>query len=524
MADAVSSAVVQHTVSQILSGLVQKYEEKYESDVNRNLERLEMAHIRLEAALETSCKWHITDRSLLRWRKKLKCAAQECDDTLHKWKQRILEDEQIEQEVSNSSLPNRIVHATKSFVISVLTGKNELSSSVVERFEWFAAGASEFLRFVELGGTPRRHIAFRSLVKNLFAGKELHYKNVQGDGHLLFRLWMLPFSTTEHGIEATLILIQNDSNEPGVTIYFSIVLQLSESTDIVGIAIKCLHLFAPPFNYAIKYMSKELIQLHTSDISSWVSPVYSCQKEYYDLHMLGSQWFRPNPLCCKQQNRSEFQCISNSGIVGLSDISLEPVNEVTFETFLSGDIISLQDAPSLKAGILFAPHRSLKSILPAHKGSAVLAVVGKEKCCLHKDITMEELKEIILPKAMEYFHQNVDATVYQMIWRSKHGYALIYFEKANMNTTRISMGTRGSFGESRKRNLLQLQGKDQELKGRTRMAPNFFDLWGSSTPIKLQSFFMDWTQKEKESQFAAQQLRAPEIPSIVWMIRETQEE
>ncbi|GJN10426.1 hypothetical protein PR202_ga28519 [Eleusine coracana subsp. coracana] len=399
MADAVSSAVVQHTVSQILSGLVQKYEEKYESDVNRNLERLEMAHIRLEAALETSCKWHITDRSLLRWRKKLKCAAQECDDTLHKWKQRILEDEQIEQEVSNSSLPNRIVHATKSFVISVLTGKNELSSSVVERFEWFAAGASEFLRFVELGGTPRRHIAFRSLVKNLFAGKELHYKNVQGDGHLLFRLWLLPFSTTEHGIDASLILIQNDSNEPGVTIYFSIVLQLSESTDIVGVAIKCLHLFAPPFNYAIKYMSKELTQLHTSDIS-WVSPVYSCQKEHYDLHMLGSQWFRPNPLCCKQHNRSEFQCISNSGIVGLPDVSLEPVNEVTFETFLSvnevtfetimsGDIISLQGAPSLKAGILFVPHRSLESILPAHKSSAVLAVVGEEQSYLHKEIALK---------------------------------------------------------------------------------------------------------------------------------------
>jgi hypothetical protein len=42
--------------SQVLSGLVQKYEEKEESNVIRNLERLEMAHIRLEAALETSRK------------------------------------------------------------------------------------------------------------------------------------------------------------------------------------------------------------------------------------------------------------------------------------------------------------------------------------------------------------------------------------------------------------------------------------------------------------------------------------
>jgi len=53
MAEIVSSAVVQETVSQVPSGLVQKYEEIEESNVNRNLERLEMAHIRLEAALET---------------------------------------------------------------------------------------------------------------------------------------------------------------------------------------------------------------------------------------------------------------------------------------------------------------------------------------------------------------------------------------------------------------------------------------------------------------------------------------
>ena len=78
MSEIVTSAVVQETVSQVVSGLVQKYEEKEESNVIRNLERLEMAHIRLEAALETSEKWQITDASLLRWRRKLKRATQEC--------------------------------------------------------------------------------------------------------------------------------------------------------------------------------------------------------------------------------------------------------------------------------------------------------------------------------------------------------------------------------------------------------------------------------------------------------------
>jgi hypothetical protein len=77
MAELVSNAIVQATVSHILSGLVQMYEEKKESNGKRNLERLEMAHIRLEAALETSNKWQITNPSLFRWRRKLKRAIEE---------------------------------------------------------------------------------------------------------------------------------------------------------------------------------------------------------------------------------------------------------------------------------------------------------------------------------------------------------------------------------------------------------------------------------------------------------------
>ena len=121
MARVVSSAVVQESVSQILSGLFQKYEVKHDSTLSRNLEKLEMAYIRLEAALEISEKWQITDASLLRWRRKLKRAAQECGETLHKCKHRILEKERMEQEVRNSSLPNRIVHATKSLLAPYLT-------------------------------------------------------------------------------------------------------------------------------------------------------------------------------------------------------------------------------------------------------------------------------------------------------------------------------------------------------------------------------------------------------------------
>jgi hypothetical protein len=136
MAEMVSSVVIQESFSQILSGLVEKYEDKEKINGIRNIESLEMAHIRLEAALETSNKWQITDTSMLRWQKKLKRAAQECDEKLHKCKQRILEEERMEQEVRNSSIPKRIGHATKSFVFAIVNRNNdELNPSVVKRFE-----------------------------------------------------------------------------------------------------------------------------------------------------------------------------------------------------------------------------------------------------------------------------------------------------------------------------------------------------------------------------------------------------
>ena len=74
MADMLSSAIVHEAVSQILCDLISRREGKEKVKVNENLERLEMAHIKLEAALETSEKLQITDASLLRWRKKLKRA------------------------------------------------------------------------------------------------------------------------------------------------------------------------------------------------------------------------------------------------------------------------------------------------------------------------------------------------------------------------------------------------------------------------------------------------------------------
>ena len=54
----VSCAVAQEAVNEVLSRIKEGYAEK--SDAKGHRERMEMAHIKLEATLETSNKWNIT--------------------------------------------------------------------------------------------------------------------------------------------------------------------------------------------------------------------------------------------------------------------------------------------------------------------------------------------------------------------------------------------------------------------------------------------------------------------------------
>ncbi|KAF8772288.1 hypothetical protein HU200_005924 [Digitaria exilis] len=131
---------------------------------------MEMAHIRMEAALEASQRWSITSVPLLRWRSKLKRAAQECDQPCAGASGRLQEEEE-----ERSSLPSRVACAAMSLVSSIIGGgsDDEVGGSTVRRFERFADGTSEFLRYVELGGgMPRRSVFFNgALLRHLLEGK-----------------------------------------------------------------------------------------------------------------------------------------------------------------------------------------------------------------------------------------------------------------------------------------------------------------------------------------------------------------
>ena len=102
-----------------------------------------------------------------------------------------------------------------SFVSSIFsTGNNDklTGSTAVGRFERFADGATEFLRYVELGGTPCRYMFSVPLIRHLLAGKRTKYCFVCGGQHL--SLILQPFSPPNRGMEGTLIFLLEDSNVP----------------------------------------------------------------------------------------------------------------------------------------------------------------------------------------------------------------------------------------------------------------------------------------------------------------------
>ncbi|TVU40683.1 hypothetical protein EJB05_14153, partial [Eragrostis curvula] len=118
----------------------------------------------------------------------------------------------------------------------------------------------------------------------------------------------------------------------------------------------------------------------------------------------------------------------------------------------------------------------------------------EQQHCLHTDIGLEQLGETMLSKAIDYFHQNTKAIVYQMLWKSKHGSAYIQVEKVPMFTQRI-------FAGPRKRKLFLQQ--DKENDGWTHVICHFLNLWAAHVPVRLRGSVSDWLRDEKESQLAA---------------------
>ncbi|RLN34109.1 uncharacterized protein C2845_PM03G18620 [Panicum miliaceum] len=281
MADMVGSAVVQETVSRITSYLLRKRDDdKKMASTGHNLERLEMAHTELELALERSARMPITDVSLLRRRKLLERAFKDCRDLLHRSriKQQTKFVMESEQPVTHSSFPKRIAQSSMSSYFAVFRKNSVGCSDDVRRYEWLAERADRFLRDVESGCSLRRYMFSNPLVRQLLEGKTLEYKMVQGS--ILRRLHIRPMCVEGRGVEATLEFRYEDRKTPRKSFAFGLVLRLSESTDSVGTATRCLQSLTSSFKHVAEAVLGELARLPSQDISHShaAAPCFSVQE------------------------------------------------------------------------------------------------------------------------------------------------------------------------------------------------------------------------------------------------------
>ena len=296
-----------------------------------------MACIKMEVALKMSDNWQITDALLLRWRKKLKRAAQDFDHTARRCSKKILEHEEAKQVIRQSSFSGRVVHATKAFISSFVGHDNDPyyadAAWAVQRFERLANSVAEFMRFVQLGGTRRHNLFFDPLIRHIFAGQTLMYEVFSLRGQYR-HFTTQPMGFEEHGLEALLSFIYEDYKQPKNSFWLGVMLHLSESTNKIGTTVNCLRLVTPHFKSTADVVIKEITQLPTQDFSC-----VAHMEHWNNVHTTLTRWFRPDPLCCQGydscHDNSESSSRNGGQKLRLSSIFPELVCQVFLQHHIS---------------------------------------------------------------------------------------------------------------------------------------------------------------------------------------------
>ncbi|CAM0145198.1 unnamed protein product [Urochloa decumbens] len=389
MAEMVGSAVVQEAVSRVSSFVLGKRKDK--ASEGHNIERLEMALSELEFALERSVKLPITDVSLICRRKVLKHAYAEGRNLLNKHKRPL---QQEGQEI-----------------------------------RWVNC-ASKFVRDMESGCSLRHYTFCNPLVRHLLEGKMLEYEVVQRNLLCRFHIW--PISLEERGVEAELTYCNDNRKMPHKSFQLRLMLRLSESTDVIGIAIECLQSLAS--QHVTRSAVGELTLLHDlKDISHKHDlPCVGIQ----DSHTQDTWIFRPDPTCCKSNGHES--CTNNF----ISSTFPDQVIFIAFQGFVSAQEYSpchnssaeatrhaMKDRQSpLQVTACCAPHfrqdRQLQESGCAHE------MVGST--FKHKIGSIQQMEEMVRSKAARQLEQS-----YSALWLSAHGSAYFCVRKSCSEMARV---------------------------------------------------------------------------------------
>lgn len=435
MADMVASAVIQDVVSRAISFMFGNSEEQA-PDLH-STERLEMAVSELEFVLERTAKLPITDMSLLRRRKIFKLAYVEGVDLLkaHRQGHHHGAKEDVEQVVKRSKL-----WITRSKDSCDSSASVSLSTGAVRKFEWFAELAGKFLRDVESGCSLRQYSFCNPLVRHLLEGKTLSYEMPEPGNRLLRRFYMWPVCVEGRGVETMLEYWYEDDKMPEKRFHLGLMLRVSESTDIVATAVKCLRSLASQFKVATETAAGELTlmanNLQNLSDSHHVPPPWADADE--ESHTKYSQSLRPDPVCCKDY------CDNNVSSSELTHTIPEQVILFSFGCY----IISEHDQePPLELIAIFAPHFAYKEDQP-QEGYALEKLGDNVE---RRYVGIQEVAETVRSKATDCFLNKAELTGYAVSWIARHGFAGFDVQKARTETGPRSSGRSRNRRNSKRR-------------------------------------------------------------------------
>ncbi|KAF7004988.1 hypothetical protein CFC21_020143 [Triticum aestivum] len=406
MEEMVASAVVQEAVSGAVSFLFSSRGEKASQE--ELMERLEMAHMRLNLALERTRMMPITIMTLFCLKKKLKDVSKECGDLLSRARDRQQMVPSVRRKIMHTVLPSFIVPS-----------QDVLSSSLVGRFERFVKEADRYVRDVESGCSLSHYRFLSSPIRHLLQGKGLSYDMVQGSK--AFSLLVLTGYMEEYGRVAVLKFDYKDRKAPLKNCELTLILRIYESTNIVGITAKCLRSLGPQFKSLVEDATRELTQLPTQDVS------------YFD-----SVWWESMVKVTTDWNPDPFWCIANgvnkpcaSNIIS-SELTGRFPQEVLFVRFTfsfsaseycfrsstdEARINAIKAWPPPQMKVYFAPHLSFGF----HDGSS-----------------LRQKEEEIQTEAIDCFIRQPGMTEYNMVWTSVHGIVSFYVLKQIAKTRRAA--------------------------------------------------------------------------------------
>ncbi|XP_040384545.1 uncharacterized protein LOC102706890 [Oryza brachyantha] len=272
VAEIVGSAVVGEAVSRICSYLIGRAAaDEAVGDAEQNEERMEVALLRIQAAVEEAGSWHITNRPVVRWRDRLKRAAGEGECVLREHRQRrrrVADDDDAHRH--RLWLPRCVARAAGRKLFAAVGGGDgqRLSGGTVLRFERLADGVGDFVRLVESGGRAKRFVPFHPVAASLLARRptSCSVMSPASPGTTAHAFAFPDLTSPWRRPRAHVFFLYTDA-VTGEKLELFVELVISESADVMAIALASMDALPPHFRFASAAAFGSFHRLQAQDMS-----------------------------------------------------------------------------------------------------------------------------------------------------------------------------------------------------------------------------------------------------------------